>query len=145
MFGNMYIFPRNFYIVWHIIEYTITFQILHIKNRSTINQHQVKGILRVDAVTYTGVTGDGVKRHEFDIVVTPEAKEKVTLLVTFDDYYKKLIDQVSLYFLIRFTLITVFVSNFKYTSRVITVVCRYKIICKCAAVIVTKTAFSIHK
>ena len=75
-----------------------TLQVLHVKNRSTVNQHQVKGILRVDTVTYTGVTGDGVKRHEFDMLMTPEAKEKITLLVTFNDYYKKLIDQVGLIF-----------------------------------------------
>lgn len=65
------------------------------KNRSTVNQHNVKGVLRVDTVTYTGVTGDGVKREEFDRMLAPEGKENITLLVTFDDYYKKLVDQVS--------------------------------------------------
>lgn len=65
------------------------------KNRSTINEHQVKGTLRVDTVTYAGVTGDGVKRYEFDMKLKPEQKEKVQMLVTFDDYFKKLIDQVS--------------------------------------------------
>lgn len=52
--------------------------------------------MRVDTVTYTGVTGDGVKRLEFDKVLAPEAKENITLNVTFEDYYKKLVDQVSL-------------------------------------------------
>ncbi|OWR44550.1 putative annulin [Danaus plexippus plexippus] len=59
---------------------------LHIKNRSTINEHHVKGVLRVDTVTYTGVTGDGVKRHEFDMKMAPEKKETITLPVTFNDY-----------------------------------------------------------
>ncbi|XP_039763506.1 annulin-like isoform X1 [Pararge aegeria] len=69
--------------------------VLHIRNRSAINQHHVKGVLRVDTVTYTGVTGDGVKKNEFDKVLAPEAKENITLAVTFDDYYKKLVDQAS--------------------------------------------------
>ncbi|XP_013182952.2 annulin isoform X1 [Amyelois transitella] len=69
--------------------------ILHIKNRSSEEQHQVKGTLRVDTVTYTGVTGDGVKRYEFDVKVAPIAKEEVKMLVTFDDYYSKLVDQAS--------------------------------------------------
>lgn len=54
----------------------------------------MKGVLRVDTVTYTGVTGDGVKRHEFDMKMAPEKKETITLPVTFNDYYKKLVDQV---------------------------------------------------
>lgn len=69
--------------------------VLHIRNRSTIDQYQVKGVLRVDTVTYTGITGDGVKRYEFDMKIQPEQKETVQMLVTFDDYYKKLIDQAS--------------------------------------------------
>ncbi|KAG7311372.1 hypothetical protein JYU34_002411 [Plutella xylostella] len=69
--------------------------ILHIKNRSHYSPHQVKGVLRVDTVTYTGITGDGVKRYEFDLSMAPEGKEQVQLLVTFDDYYKKLVDQAS--------------------------------------------------
>ncbi|KOB66015.1 Annulin [Operophtera brumata] len=69
--------------------------VLHIKNRSSVNPHHVKGILRVDTVTYTGVTGDGVKRSEFDLKLDPEGKERVNMLVSFDDYYKKLVDQAS--------------------------------------------------
>uniref|UniRef100_A0A2A4JKA1 protein-glutamine gamma-glutamyltransferase n=1 Tax=Heliothis virescens TaxID=7102 RepID=A0A2A4JKA1_HELVI len=69
--------------------------VLHIRNRSSSNSHHVKGILRVDTVTYTGVTGDGVKRSEFDMNLGPEGKEVVKMLVTFDDYYKKLVDQAS--------------------------------------------------
>lgn len=49
----------------------------------------------MDTVTYTGVTGDGVKRNEFDMKIEPEQKEIVKMLVTFDEYYKKLVDQVS--------------------------------------------------
>ncbi|CAG4998459.1 unnamed protein product [Parnassius apollo] len=69
--------------------------VLHMKNRSTINQHQVKGVLRVDTVTYTGKTGDSVKRKEFDLNLAPEAKEVISILVTFDEYFKKLVDQAS--------------------------------------------------
>lgn len=75
----------------------IVFQTLHIKNRSSLNQHQVKGTLRVDTVTYTGVTGDGVKRYEFDVIIAPEGKEKINMLVTFDEYFKKLVDQVRIW------------------------------------------------
>lgn len=71
---------------------------LRIKNRSSINEHRIKGILRVDTVTYTGVTGDGVKRYEFDLKLAPEGKDKIKMLVTFDDYYTKLVDQVSFIF-----------------------------------------------
>lgn len=67
-------------------------------NRSTVSQHQVQGVLRVDTVTYTGKTGDSVKRKEFDFDLAPEAKELVTLTVTFDDYFKKLVDQVRFLF-----------------------------------------------
>ncbi|XP_028170220.1 annulin-like isoform X2 [Ostrinia furnacalis] len=69
--------------------------VLHMKNRSTIQEHRVKGILRVDTVTYRGKTGDNVKRHEFDMVLAPAAKQRVDMLVTFDDYYKRLVDQAS--------------------------------------------------
>ncbi|KPJ06440.1 Annulin [Papilio machaon] len=69
--------------------------VLHIHNRSMVTPHQVKGVLRVDTVTYTGKTGDGVKRKEFEFNLSPEAKEVVTLMVTFDDYFKKLVDQAS--------------------------------------------------
>ncbi|XP_045490802.1 annulin isoform X1 [Colias croceus] len=69
--------------------------VLHIKNRSTTNEHNVKGVLRVDTVTYRGKTGESVKRDEFDIVIKPEAKEKINMLVTFDDYYQRLVDQAS--------------------------------------------------
>ncbi|CAB3230840.1 unnamed protein product [Arctia plantaginis] len=69
--------------------------VLHIKNRSVAESHQVKGILRVDTVTYTGVTGDGVKRSEFNMKIGPGAKEDVKMMVTFDEYYKKLVDQAS--------------------------------------------------
>lgn len=72
----------------------LVFQVLHIKNRSSVNPHHVKGILRVDTVTYTGVTGDGVKRSEFDLKLDPEGKERVNMLVSYDEYYKKLVDQV---------------------------------------------------
>ncbi|XP_034826384.1 annulin-like isoform X1 [Maniola hyperantus] len=88
--------------------------VLHIRNRSSIDQYHVKGVLRVDTVTYTGVTGSGVKRHEFDKVVAPEAKENITVNVTFDDYYKKLVDQAS--FNIA-CLATIVEKNFDYFAQ----------------------------
>ncbi|XP_063376431.1 annulin isoform X1 [Cydia fagiglandana] len=69
--------------------------ILHMNNRSLESKHQVKGVLRVDTVTYTGKSGESVKRQEFDTTLAPEAKDQVTMLVTFDEYYKRLIDQAS--------------------------------------------------
>ncbi|XP_075992470.1 annulin-like isoform X2 [Anticarsia gemmatalis] len=69
--------------------------VLHIKNRSLLESHHVKGILRVDTVTYRGVVGDAVKKHKFDLKVGPEAKEVVRMKVTFNEYFKKLIDQAS--------------------------------------------------
>ncbi|CAH1644819.1 unnamed protein product [Spodoptera littoralis] len=68
--------------------------ILHVKNR-TNQSHQVQGNLRVDTATRTGNTGDEVKRLEFDINLKPKGKEVIKMLVTFDDYYKKLGDQAS--------------------------------------------------
>ncbi|XP_072936841.1 annulin-like isoform X2 [Epargyreus clarus] len=88
--------------------------ILHMRNRSLSEQHNVKGVLRVDTVTYTGVTGDSVKRDEFDIILAPEAKEQVTMLVTFDDYFKRLVDQAS--FNIA-CLATIVEKNFDYFAQ----------------------------
>ncbi|CAH0748849.1 unnamed protein product [Diatraea saccharalis] len=69
--------------------------VLHMKNRSTIEQYTVKGVLRVDTVTYRGKTGDNVKRSDVDLVLGPEAKHKVEMLVTFNEYYDRLVDQAS--------------------------------------------------
>ncbi|XP_049869719.1 annulin isoform X2 [Pectinophora gossypiella] len=69
--------------------------ILHVKNRSPMSPHKVRGVLRVDTVTYTGKTGDSVKREEFELDMGPELKETVVMPVTFDEYYKRLVDQAS--------------------------------------------------
>lgn len=84
--------------MWNILNLDFILQVLHMKNRSTIEEHHVKGILRVDTVTYRGKTGDNVKRHEFDVVLKPAAKQRVDMLVTFDDYYKRLVDQVRMFY-----------------------------------------------
>lgn len=54
----------------------------------------MKGVLRVDTVTYRGNKGDAVKRKEFGFNLKPGTNDVVKMLVTFDEYYKRLVDQV---------------------------------------------------
>lgn len=69
-------------------------QRLQIKNRSLTEPHRVKGLLRADSVTYTGKVGETVKKNEFDVNIDAGGNGTVELDVTFDDYFKKLVDQV---------------------------------------------------
>lgn len=56
-----------------------------------------------------------MKRSDFDLQLAPEGKEQVKLLVTFDEYYKKLVDQVrkidflNKYFMLK-SLVVVFLA-----------------------------------
>lgn len=65
------------------------------KNRSSENKHTVRGVLRVDTVTYTGKTGEDVKRQDFEEALAPEEKRQVVMMVSFNEYYKRLVDQVN--------------------------------------------------
>ncbi|CAL4188208.1 unnamed protein product [Meganyctiphanes norvegica] len=66
-----------------------------IQNKSD-KSHDVEVILRADTMLYTGVTKDQVKRHKEELTLKPHAEEKVTLEVTYDDYYSKLRDQCAM-------------------------------------------------
>lgn len=75
----------------------IVLQRLNIKNRSLSEAHRVKGVLRVDSVTYTGKVGETVKKHEFDVSVASGSNGAVDMSVQFEEYFKKLVDQVRLF------------------------------------------------
>ncbi|KAI8428043.1 hypothetical protein MSG28_002337 [Choristoneura fumiferana] len=88
--------------------------ILHMKNRSSENKHTVRGVLRVDTVTYTGKTGEDVKRQDFEESLAPEEKRQVAMMVSFNEYYKRLVDQAS--FNIA-CLATIVEKNFDYFAQ----------------------------
>ncbi|XP_018564308.1 annulin [Anoplophora glabripennis] len=67
--------------------------ILEMKNRSSAKEYKVTVILRVEVVTYTGKVGDNVKKETFTVSIKPEAVEEAKLLVTYEEYGKRLIDQ----------------------------------------------------
>lgn len=77
-----------------LISFFFLFQVLRVKNTSSTESHKVKGVLRVDTVTYRGNKGDAVKRKEFGFNLKPGTNDVVKMLVTFDEYYKRLVDQV---------------------------------------------------
>lgn len=64
------------------------------KNRSDEKAYDVVGSLHVETVLYTGKQRDKVKSTTFEINVPPNSKKVVELEVTFDEYFKKLMDQV---------------------------------------------------
>lgn len=66
---------------------------LDVSNRSRIKDYIVTVLLRVDVVTYTGKIGNSVKQNNYEISVTARNDHKVKLTVTYDEYYKRLIDQ----------------------------------------------------
>ncbi|KAL4712854.1 hypothetical protein ACJJTC_011924 [Scirpophaga incertulas] len=88
--------------------------VLHMKNRSLTEPYQIKGVLRVDTVTYRGKTGENVKRSDVNLKLSPGAKNKVEMLVKFDEYYKKLVDQAS--FNIA-SLVTIVEKEFDYFAQ----------------------------
>ncbi|KAG0729864.1 Annulin [Chionoecetes opilio] len=53
-------------------------------------QYKVEVVLRADTVLYTGATKHQVKTHRQTITLHPYSKEKMTLEVSFEEYYKKL-------------------------------------------------------
>ncbi|XP_011505871.1 PREDICTED: annulin isoform X2 [Ceratosolen solmsi marchali] len=67
--------------------------VLTISNESRLETHKVSVILRVETVTYTGRTGDSVKRSENDRYVKPGSKDEVRLEVSWEEYGSKLLDQ----------------------------------------------------
>ncbi|XP_025831915.1 annulin [Agrilus planipennis] len=69
--------------------------VLAIKNRNPAKAYRINVNIRVETVTYTGRSGDPVKKENFDITVKPQSTHEIKLNVTFDDYMKKLVDQGS--------------------------------------------------
>lgn len=66
---------------------------LHITNKSSENKHTVNGNLMVETVLYTGKERKDLKSMKFSEVIEPNSEKKVTLEVTFAEYYRKLLDQ----------------------------------------------------
>ncbi|XP_065095331.1 annulin-like isoform X1 [Ochlerotatus camptorhynchus] len=69
--------------------------ILQVKNRSSESTHIVNGSLNVETILYTGKERDMVKTEAFSIALMPSSEEFVRLVVTFDEYFKKLRDQAA--------------------------------------------------
>ncbi|KAL7642373.1 UNVERIFIED_CONTAM: hypothetical protein RMT77_006934 [Armadillidium vulgare] len=57
------------------------------------NEHNVSVLLRADTMLYTGAIKESVKSHQFNIILKPNTNESVEMTVSFDEYYKKLVDQ----------------------------------------------------
>lgn len=68
---------------------------LQIKNRSDENPYVVSGSLHVETVTYTGRERDEVKVLHFEKELAPSTMEIVELELDYNEYSKKLFDQVS--------------------------------------------------
>lgn len=49
----------------------------------------------MESVLYTGKQRDEIKTSTFEIQVPPNCAETIELEVTFDDYFKRLLDQVN--------------------------------------------------
>nr|CAD7194805.1 unnamed protein product [Timema douglasi] len=71
----------------------MTFVVVVMKNRSRTENYTVKVILRVDAVLYTGTVKDAIKRDDVERVVKAGAVEEIRMEVTYDEYYRRLVDQ----------------------------------------------------
>lgn len=66
---------------------------LLITNRSHDQNYKVAVILRVDVVTYRGKIGDAVKITNQEVSVTARNTHEVRLNVTYNEYFKRLVDQ----------------------------------------------------
>jgi transglutaminase 1 len=68
-------------------------QVIFIKNKSSEKSHTVNGNLLVESVLYTGKNRKDLKSMKFSEVVEPNSEKKVTMEVTFVEYFRKLLDQ----------------------------------------------------
>lgn len=66
---------------------------LQMRNRNKNQDYKVSVILRVEVVTYTGKIGDIVKKENYNVTVKADSTHEVKLPVTYEEYYKKLLDQ----------------------------------------------------
>ncbi|KAI5737093.1 hypothetical protein M8J76_009961 [Diaphorina citri] len=88
--------------------------VVKMNNKSRDQDYTVTVILRVDAVTYTGKVGDSVKKTKEDVVVKRGKSEEIVLHVSYEEYYKRLVDQAD--FNIA-CLATVHDTNFEYFAQ----------------------------
>lgn len=65
------------------------------QNYSNNKDHPIQGTLRVDTVLYTGKVGSSVKELKFDTTIKARVREEIKLDVSFNEYYDRLVDQVS--------------------------------------------------
>lgn len=63
-------------------------------NKSSETPYTVKGSLRLESVLYTGKERGDVKDIEFVKELPPNTIEIVEMEVTFNEYFKRLLDQV---------------------------------------------------
>lgn len=68
-------------------------QVLFIRNKSSEVKHTVNGNLLVESILYTGKSRKDLKSMKFSEVVEPNSEKKVSMEVTFAEYFKKLLDQ----------------------------------------------------
>uniref|UniRef100_A0A8D9BVS8 protein-glutamine gamma-glutamyltransferase n=2 Tax=Cacopsylla melanoneura TaxID=428564 RepID=A0A8D9BVS8_9HEMI len=88
--------------------------VVKMSNKSRDQDYTVTVILRVDAVTYTGKVGDSVKKTKEEVVVRRGKTEEIVLHVSYEEYYKRLVDQAD--FNIA-CLATVHDTNFEYFAQ----------------------------
>lgn len=87
---------------------------LDVSNRSQTQEYKITVILRVEAVTYMGRIGANVKNETFTEIIKPETTHEIKVLITYNDYSKKLIDQGS--FIVS-ALATIEDSKFEYYAQ----------------------------
>ncbi|XP_067007547.1 annulin [Anabrus simplex] len=67
--------------------------VLVMKNRSNSKDHTVTAVIRVDTVTYYGKVKDPVRKEHFERTIKAGMVEEIRIEVSYDDYYKRLVDQ----------------------------------------------------
>jgi transglutaminase 1 len=91
---------------------TYIFKILHIKNNSISIEHVVEGRLNVEPTSYTGRKRNDLKSMNFTETIEPSSGKKVVMDVTFDEYYKKLLDQSAFKISCKYRYISIARKNF---------------------------------
>lgn len=66
---------------------------LVMRNKSATKDYKITVNLRVEVVTYTGKVGDAIKKEEVVVTVKSQNTHEVKLHVTYNEYFKRLIDQ----------------------------------------------------
>lgn len=63
------------------------------KNKSSEKKFTINGNLLVESILYTGKSRKDLKSMKFSEIIEPSTEIKVSMEVTFAEYYKKLLDQ----------------------------------------------------